>query len=210
MHYQIAALIKDTNKNEEMAIELVQQSVLRTFSSFSYASQFLKSDSNPHLFLRRTSRPTTRSDFLTRILRQREVESDDNSGIDVTDLQIAAHVSDFVLAGSETTSTVLSTATYYMLKDENVYETLAQEIRSAFDSPEKINDYSCRNLAYLNAVCKEAMRIYAPLPIATPREVPEGGDTVDGHFIPSGVRILPFLPFPVSSSFGSPTKTNSA
>lgn len=78
-----------------------------------------------------------------------------------------------------------------MLKDENVYETLAQEIRSAFDSPEKINDYSCRDLAYLNAVCKEAMRIYAPLPIATPREVPEGGDTVDGHFIPSGVRILP-------------------
>lgn len=28
MHYQIAALIKDTNKNEEMAIELVKQSVL--------------------------------------------------------------------------------------------------------------------------------------------------------------------------------------
>lgn len=77
-----------------------------------------------------------------------------------------------------------------MLKDQNVYETLSQEIRSTFNSPAKINDSSCRNLAYLNAVCKEAMRIFAPLPIGTPREVPEGGETVDGHFIPAGVCTL--------------------
>ncbi|KAH8781076.1 cytochrome P450 [Diaporthe sp. PMI_573] len=166
MRKQIAALINDTNKNEEMAIELVKQ---------------------------RTSRPTTRNDFLTRILRQREVErdaeSDGTKEDNVTDLQIAAHVSDFVLAGSETTSTVLSTATYYMLKDQKVYETLAREIRSVFDSPAKINDSSCQDLAYLNAVCKEAMRIYAPVPLGTPREVPEGGDTVDGHFVPAGTVV---------------------
>jgi cytochrome P450 len=121
---------------------------------------------------------------------ERDAESDGTKEDNVTDLQIAAHVSDFVLAGSETTSTVLSTATYYMLKDQKVYETLAQEIRSAFDSPAKMNDSSCQDLAYLNAVCKEAMRIYAPVPLGTPREVPEGGDSVDGHFVPAGVCIL--------------------
>lgn len=108
----------------------------------------------------------------------------------VSDLQIAAHVSDFVLAGSETTSTVLSTSFYYMLKNQTVYQALTREIRSAFKSEAEIHESSCRNLTYLSAVCKEAMRIYAPLPIAPPREVPEGGDTIDGHFVPAGVCIF--------------------
>ena len=90
---------------------------------------------------------------------ERDAESDSTNEDNATDLQVAAHVSDFFLAGSETTSTVLSTETYYMLKDHKVYETLAREIRSAFDSPAKNNDSSCRHLAYLNAVCKESMRI---------------------------------------------------
>lgn len=29
--------------------------------------------------------------------------------------------------------------------------------------------------------------MYPPLPFALPRVVPEGGDTVDGHFLPAGV-----------------------
>lgn len=108
----------------------------------------------------------------------------------VSDLELAAHTSDFVLAGSETTSTVLSTATYYILKSPDVYEALAFEVRSGFTSGDGINEASTRNLMYLNAVCKEAMRIYAPLPFALPREVPEGGDSVDGYFVPAGVRVF--------------------
>lgn len=92
-----------------------------------------------------------------------------------------------MLAGSETTSTVLSTATYYLLKNPNVYEKLSSEIRSAFKSGDVINEATTRDLTYLNAVCKEAMRIYAPLPLGLPREVPEGGDTVAGHYLPAGV-----------------------
>ncbi|KAI1206780.1 putative cytochrome P450 [Annulohypoxylon truncatum] len=156
MHKQIAVLIDDTNKNEDLAIKLVN---------------------------RRVSRPITRKDFLTRILEQRTKHK-------VSDVELAAHVSDFVLAGSETTSTVLSTATYYLLKDPTVYGKLASEIRRAFESADEINEATTRDLAYLNAVCKEAMRIYAPLPLALPREVPEGGDTVDGHFLPAGDKTV--------------------
>lgn len=165
MHKQIAALIDDTNKNEELAIKLVN---------------------------RRVSRPVTRKDFLTRILEQRsrvDADPDSKHHHKVSDVELAAHVSDFVLAGSETTSTVLSTATYYLLKNPNVYEKLSSEIRSAFKSGDVINEATTRDLTYLNAVCKEAMRIYAPLPLGLPREVPEGGDTVAGHYLPAGTVV---------------------
>ncbi|OTA58824.1 putative cytochrome P450 [Hypoxylon sp. EC38] len=166
MHKQIAALIDDTNKNEELAIKLVE---------------------------RRVSRPTTRKDFLTRILEQRiriDADPDYKHQHKVSDVELAAHVSDFVLAGSETTSTVVSTATYYILKTPAVYEKLASEIRSTFNSSDEITEATTRDLVYLNAVCKEAMRIYAPLPLGLPREVPEGGDTVDGHFVPAGHKTV--------------------
>jgi cytochrome P450 len=61
------------------------------------------------------------------------------------------------------------------------------EIRSAFTDYSEINAQSTATLKYLHAVCLEALRIYAPLPFALPRVVPEGGDTVDGHFLPGGV-----------------------
>jgi cytochrome P450 len=83
----------------------------------------------------------------------------------------------------------LSTITYHLLRFPEVYRTLKEEIRSEFQSYDQINAKSTLHLPYLNAVIYEGMRIYSPLPFALPRVVPEGGDTVDGHFIPGGVSL---------------------
>lgn len=91
------------------------------------------------------------------------------------------------IAGSETTATALSCASYYLLKNPRVLRLLQQEIRSAFKTYSEIDGTSTVPLKYLNAVALEAMRIYPPLPFALPRVVPAGGDTVDGHFLPEGV-----------------------
>lgn len=91
-------------------------------------------------------------------------------------------------AGSETTATTLSCATYYLLKYPEVLRKLQKEIRSTFSNYNEINAQSTASLRYLHAVCLEALRIYAPLPFALPRVVPEGGDTVDGHYLPAGVN----------------------
>ncbi|KAI1281081.1 cytochrome P450 [Xylaria sp. FL0933] len=123
-----------------------------------------------------------RPDFLTRMIESRETNN-------ISDIQIAAHASDFVTAGSETTATVLSTITYYLLRNPEVYRKLQEEIRSTFRSYDEINAQSTLPLKYLNAVIYEGMRIYSPLPFALPRVVPEGGDTVDGYFIPGGVTV---------------------
>ena len=65
---------------------------------------------------------------------------------------------------------------------------LRGEIDSAFKSYDDINATTASSLKYLHAVALEGMRIYAPLPFALPRVVPEGGDTVDGHLLPGGVN----------------------
>jgi cytochrome P450 len=117
---------------------------------------------------------------MTRVLEQRDPKQ-------VSDLQIAAHASDFVLAGSETTATALSAITYYLLRTPKVMQRLKEEIRTSFQSYNAIHSKSTLDLPYLGAVIAEGLRIYPPLPIALPRMVPDGGDTVDGHFLPAGV-----------------------
>ena len=42
----------------------------------------------------------------------------------------------------------------------------------------------------MTAVIEEGLRIFPSAPIGFVRTVPEGGDTVSGHFIPGGVSLL--------------------
>ena len=93
----------------------------------------------------------------------------------------------FRTAGSETTATCLSCIIYYLLRNPEINRKLQDEIRRAFKSYDEIDAKSTSSLKYLHAVCLEGMRIYAPLPFALPRIVPQGGDSVDGYQLPANV-----------------------
>jgi cytochrome P450 len=105
----------------------------------------------------------------------------------VSAIQLAAHASDFVIAGSETSATALATITYYLLRTPAVLKTLEDEVLEAFKTYDEIQGRSTQRLKYLKAVILEGLRIFPPLPFALPRVVPSGGDVVDGHFIPANV-----------------------
>lgn len=124
---------------------------------------------------------------MTRILEHR---SDPDLEEPVSTLQLAAHASDFVLAGSETTATALATITYYLLRSPAAWAALSDEVRSAFTAYEHVDYASTQSLPYLHATIAEGMRMYTPLPFSLPRLVPQGGDTVDGHFLRQDVRKL--------------------
>ncbi|KAJ8116198.1 hypothetical protein ONZ43_g4492 [Nemania bipapillata] len=136
------------------------------------------------LVSKRIQNESNRKDFMTRILEHRSQDRHQ-----ATDLQLAAHSWDFVAAGSETTSTVLACSTFYILNNPDIMNKLKAEVRGVFSDSSAINDASTKNLPYLNAVCLESMRIYPPLPFSLPRIVPEGGDTVDGYFLPAGIVV---------------------
>ncbi|KAF4461595.1 benzoate 4-monooxygenase cytochrome p450 [Fusarium albosuccineum] len=144
------------------------------------------------LVKKRTTEKSERKDFLTKILEARETDN-------VSDIQIAAHSSDFVIAGSETTATALSCITYYLQKNPDILKKLQEEVRNNFRSYQEIDNASTASLPYLNAVILEGMRMYPPLPFPLPRVVPEGGDTIDGHFIPAGT-VVSTNPFAASMS----------
>jgi cytochrome P450 len=111
----------------------------------------------------------------------------------LSDWNMAAHSNSLIIAGSETTATVLSALTYYLCRTPQVYDRLKEVVRSRYKRSDEITSLTA-TFPYLTAVIHEALRIFPPIPFGMPRIVPPGGDTVDGMFIPGGVRIFLFFP----------------
>ncbi|KAL8950140.1 MAG: hypothetical protein Q9222_003817 [Ikaeria aurantiellina] len=151
------------------------------------------------LVTKRINRKTDRKDFMTRILENRDKS-------EISDIQLAAHASDFVVAGSETTATALSAINYYLIRTPHARKLLQDEVRSTFKTYEEIDATSTAPLKYMEAVCKEGMRMYVPLPLGLPRVVPPGGDTVNGDWLPGGtvVSVNPMAASLSAENFSDP------
>ena len=92
-----------------------------------------------------------------------------------------------ILAGSDTSATNCTSATWFLLKNPQAMKKLQEEIRGAFQSIEDITVASAAKLPYLHAVIQEAQRLHPPGPISVPRLVDRPGVMVSGHLIPQGV-----------------------
>lgn len=99
-----------------------------------------------------------------------------------------------MLGGSETSSTALAAATYFLTLYPGTLAKLTDEIFSAFQTEEDINVHNVQNLPYLTAVMDETLRISPPLPHSSPRVVHKGGDVICGAFVPEDVSILHLKP----------------
>jgi hypothetical protein len=100
---------------------------------------------------------------------------------------LQANSSSVLIAGSETTSSMLSGVTYLLLTNRDAYEKVAHEVRTSFNSESEITLTSVNRLTYMLACLNEAMRLYPPVPFGMPRFVPKGGAKVSGEFIPEDV-----------------------
>jgi len=97
--------------------------------------------------------------------------------------------STLVMAGSETSATLLSGAIYYLLKNPTWLEKLQAEVRGAFPEDAQITFTNTAHLKLLNAVIYETFRLYPPVPGALPRVVPKNGATVAGTAFPPDTKI---------------------
>jgi cytochrome P450 len=124
-----------------------------------------------------------RPDLLGYIMKQNNTEKA------MTVPEVIANSGDFILAGSETTATLISGATYYLLKNPAKLDKLNKEVRTSFGSAEDITLARVTTLPYVSAVLNEALRLYPPVPSSLPRFVPRKGASVAGTMIPEGVSL---------------------
>lgn len=101
--------------------------------------------------------------------------------------KLVMNASVLIVAGSETTATVLSGVTYLLLTNPDKLAKLEEELRKAFDRDDDITLAKASHLDYMLACLEEAMRLYPPVPIGLPRIVPKGGRIVGGVYVPEGV-----------------------
>ncbi|KAI0419193.1 cytochrome P450 [Xylaria grammica] len=97
----------------------------------------------------------------------------------------------FLAAGHETTASSMTWAIYILSRYPLVQERLRQEIREhlpSVDLDTDITSLDIDRMPYLNAVCNEVLRYYAPVPV-TIREAAQDTDIL-GHKIPKGVRVI--------------------
>lgn len=133
---------------------------------------------------KRLARETERPDFWRYILRNQGKEE----GVLSTAENHAMGMT-LMVAGSETTATLLSGLTWHLLSDRTKYERLVREIRAFFTSSDEINMDSLTRLPYLSACVEEGLRLYPPTPIGQQRRVPLGGRTVCGEFLPQNTFV---------------------
>ncbi|KAK0616197.1 cytochrome P450 monooxygenase [Immersiella caudata] len=112
-----------------------------------------------------------------------------------------------VMAGSDTTATAIRATLLFILTSPRVYHTLQSEIDLAILNNKisaPISLAEATNLPYLQAVILEGLRIHPPFNGFPFKEVPPGGDYIDGKFVPEGTRIAAdFVTFPrLKSIFG--------
>jgi averantin hydroxylase len=141
---------------------------------------------------RRLAHGKDRGDFLDHILKHGLINDNTSSsgaekGLHIEELKSIA--SDIAIAGSETTSTLLTGLIYQLLMNPPALTKLTQELRS-IPTAADLTIANLDRLPYLHAVIQEALRVFVPSPIPSAREIPAGGLSVGGYFLPQGTRVF--------------------
>jgi len=101
----------------------------------------------------------------------------------------AAECMDHLAAGIDTTGDGLCFLMHELSLPQNAYiqQRLREEINSSAER-------SFDQLPYLDAVVKEGLRVFPPIPMSFPRYAPDEGTVLDGYYIP-GHTIVSCQPF---------------
>jgi cytochrome P450 len=115
----------------------------------------------------------------------------DGSDSGLTRKEMYENAGVLMVAGTETTATLLSGLTYYLLKNPEHMKRLTDEIRSTFKHESEITIEKLQAMKYVHACIEEGLRVYPPVPNGLPRLTPEGETTmIDGKAIPGGVGVM--------------------
>ncbi|KAF3769441.1 benzoate 4-monooxygenase cytochrome P450 [Cryphonectria parasitica EP155] len=133
---------------------------------------------------KRIERDTARPDFMTLILA-----NNGKKGVELSRAEINSNANLMLNAGSETTASLLSAATWFLLKNPVAKQKLQDEIRGKFSRYQDITLAALGETPYLSACLSESLRLFPPVPAGFGRVVNKGGEYVSGVFIPEGTVV---------------------
>ncbi|OJD30274.1 cytochrome p450 [Diplodia corticola] len=135
------------------------------------------------LALRRANGPEPEyTDFMTHLLAATKSNK-------ITMPDVLAQTPILVIAGSETTATLLSGGTFHLLTNPRVYARLTAEIRERHQSQDDITMASTSDCKYLLAFFDEALRMYPPAANNLSRVTPPQGATIAGKWVPGNTVV---------------------
>ncbi|MCJ1421895.1 hypothetical protein MMC32_008262 [Xylographa parallela] len=130
----------------------------------------------------RLKKGTDRKDFMSPILT-----ANDEKGMTIPEIESSFNI--IIVAGSETTATLLSGALFHLTTHPAVMQRLLSELRREFSSRSAITMARLQSLPYLNAVLEETLRVYPPSAFAQARIVPPEGAIICGVAVPGGTSV---------------------
>lgn len=125
-----------------------------------------------------------RKDFMSGLLR-----GVDEKAISSTE-ELITNSNTLFVAGSDTTATLLTACTFYLLANPHAHKKAVEEVRSAFESAADIDfTKATARLPYMLAVLNETFRLYPPVATSLERLVPQTAEPIhiDGVYLPPGV-----------------------
>ena len=97
---------------------------------------------------------------------------------------------DMFTAGTDTSSIIVEWAMAEMLKNPSVMARAQEELDRVVGRGRRLEESDLPSLPYLQAVCKEAMRLHPSTPLSLPHFSFDACDDVDGYRVPANTRLL--------------------
>ncbi|PLB50796.1 cytochrome P450 [Aspergillus steynii IBT 23096] len=124
------------------------------------------------------------ADFMQSMLRHRG----EKEGL--TDQELEANANILIIAGSETTATLLSGVTFWLLRTPKAMEKVVHEVRSLMKTEKDITfNNVTANLPYMLACINEGLRMYPPVPSGLRRISPPTPVEVSGYKISPNTKL---------------------
>jgi len=184
-------------KTVSKAFTVLNQDISHRFQTFFSAPLWINTASNRQfkkarselnqvvssIISNRRKSSTRYDDLLDMLLAVR----DDQSGQQMNDQQIRDEIMTLLLAGHETTATLLSWTLYLLSQHKEVKDKLSAELKQQLKGKyPDMKDIS--RLKYCTQVIQESLRLYPPVWIISRKAIKE--DIIGGYRIPAGATVV--------------------